>query len=889
MNEEALSQPLSSKARWQATLSAIIEAYRKQQIDVDSTLQKITQEMDAFILSLIEISMEQIPEHSRAGLSEDVAVIAVGGYGREEMFPYSDVDILITFDTHGGPIVERLSSEFVRQCWDSGLKLGHAIRSINETVSLARSESQVATALVQTRLLWGNVELHTRLRTRFESWLQKSRRPFLDHCEASRKKEVQETALAVYSLEPDVKRSPGTLRDLQLLRWVGFARYEVTSFRELAACGALKPGIAESLIEAQAYFSTIRMNLHVHARRAQDVLSRQEQLRLTDQEGISDYEGQRAVERYMQQYFQKADFVARTARRFIELSRPSTFQERVAARIYRRVINETYILLHGRLNVVSHNVGHVTSSLENILHAFIVAADSKVRPSSRLIESIRHRVGDLPKEVSPTASAHFLNLLNRIGSVGGIVRDLYECGVLEILVPQFTHARGLLQFNNYHAYTVDEHTFRALEAMDALSRNPVYRPVFVELKKAWTLSLALLLHDLGKGFEQDHSQLGAQIARLTGTRLGLESDDSQQIELLVLEHLSMSLLAFRRDTSDPVVVAQFARTVQNIANLRKLYLLTVADIQAVAPGVWTDWKAQLLTELFDRTQLSLSGKYAKPDLDQQLKEAKRLAAIEYARRNPDSTNSEKLTRELNAMPQSYLLSVTPENVAQDMTTALQLAGDDLQIIDRYDEDTGTLELTIITRQRGSERCFHRMTGVLTAAHLSILSADIYTSDSGFIFDRFLVHDCDSALRPPPSRLERIREYLTEAVARPISFEKLFQQQRRYQLKSEQEPISNQRPRVSIDNDTSPHATIIDVFAHDRPGLLFTVSKAIYDLDLSVTLARITTHVDQVVDVFYVTDLDQKKIREAYVLKAIASRLEHVIEEFDRHGYRLFVS
>ncbi|TWT62582.1 [protein-PII] uridylyltransferase [Rubinisphaera italica] len=884
-----MSEFLTFKARWQESLSEVVRAYQKQHIEVDLALDQTTRKMDDFIELLIDESLKAIPETSVKSLREDIAILAVGGYGRRQMFPYSDVDLLITYDTHGGAFVEKFSSELVRQCWDSGLKLGQAIRSINDTVSLARDESQVATALIETRLLWGNAALHTRLRARFESWLQKSRRSFLDHCEASRKKEIEETALAVYSLEPDVKRSPGTLRDLQLILWAGFARYEVTGFQALADCGGLKPEVAEFLIETQKYLSTIRMNLHVHAGRSQDVLTRQEQLWLTDQEGISDYQGQRAVERYMQQYFQKADFVARTSRRFIELCKPTTFQERVSARVYRRIIDETYIVLNGRLNVVSHNVKEVISSLESILHAFTIAAEHKVRISSRLIESIRNHVSDLPRDISEEASSQFISLLNRVGSVGTIVRDLYECGILEILIPQFTHARGLLQFNNYHAYTVDEHTFRVLEGLDQLSRESPTKEIVAKLRKPWVLSLAMLIHDLGKGYEQDHSQLGAQIAIKTAARLGLQESDASTIEMLVLEHLSMSLLAFRRDTSDPLVVAEFARTVQEASKLRKLYLLTICDIKAVGPGIWNDWKAQLLAELYERTSLSLSGKFDKPELEQQLKATKEKAIQLYAKSNPSVEDQKRLTSELNEMPDHYLMSASAANIVQDMQIAMRLTDHQLEIIDRYDEETNTLELIILTRQHGTERCFHRMTGVLTAAQMSILTADIYTSGSGFICDRFLVQDNDSPNRPLPGRLDKVREELTKAVERPISFEQLFQKQRRYQTRGDQQPISNQRPHVSMDNDTSRHATIIDVFAHDRPGLLFTLSKAIYDLDLSITLARITTHVDLVVDVFYVTDLNNKKIKEDYVLNAIASRLEHVIDEFDRHGYRLFIS
>ncbi|MCA8989187.1 MAG: [protein-PII] uridylyltransferase, partial [Planctomycetaceae bacterium] len=794
-----------------------------------------------------------------------------------------------TFEGQLGHAYANFNAEFVRQCWDAGLKLGHATRSIADTVSLVRDESQVATGLVQTRLLWGNPELHQDLRVRFESWLQKSRRRFMDQCEESRKTEAAETALAVFSLEPDVKRSPGTLRDLQLIRWVGFARHEVSSFQKLSECGALKPELAESLVQAQKYFSEIRMSLHIHAKRSQDVLTRNEQLRLSDQGGLQDLQGQRAVERYMQQYFRKADFVARTARRFLEMSKPTTFQERVSARVRRRILEETYIVLNGRLSIINHRAEEATASLEAILHGFCVAADQNVRVSSRMIETIRNRAGTLSKEITPQAVELFQNLLNRIGHVGEIMRDLEDCGVLELLVPQFAHARGLLQFNNYHAFTVDEHTFRALEAMDNLSRDPDKKKIFLQLNKPWVLSLALLLHDLGKGFEQDHSKLGEQIVRKVADRLDLDQEVTDRIALLVLEHLSMSILAFRRDTSDPAVVSQFAEKVHDAATLRKLYLLTISDIKAVGPGIWNDWKAQLLQELYERTSLSLGGQYDRPDVDQQLEKIRRQVSEQFAKANSDQDVQHRLADELNRMPDHYLLGISPSQIVRDMEVALRLTTGQVEIIDLYDSDTKTLQLTVFTRQSVRERLFHRISGVITAAQFSILSADIYSSQNGFVCDRFLVQDRDFNTKPDPARIERVRQNLTRAVSGPISFEQLFHKHRRYGMKSAQAPISNQKPKVVIDNETSPSATIIDVFAHDRPGLLFTISRAISDLDLSVVQARITTHVDQVVDVFYVTDNEQQKITNRDQLKGIMTRLDYALSEFERHGYRLFES
>ncbi len=879
----------SLKTRWQELRTAVVERFQKEEISSTEATRLLSDAMDSFLLELIEFSSEGMSEQACESVRERLSVIAVGGYGRAEMFPFSDVDLLITFERSSDTELQDFASRLIRNCWDSRLKLGAATRSIPQTVSLLREESQVATALVETRLIWGSEPIHQKLQTRFEGWLQKSKRAFIDACEESRKTEIIESASAVYSLEPDVKKSPGTLRDLQMIKWVGFAKHGLADFQALGEQGALSEQAVEKLKQAHAYLSNIRMQLHIHADRAQDLLTLQEQLRLTDQEGLIDLAGQRAVEQFMQQYYLNADFVARTAKRFLELNRPSTFQERVASRVYRKVVEQKYLIVAGRLNAPGYEIEKIVTSVEEILRTFLIAARHRVRVSSRFIEAIQKRLPELPRTISESAAGIFLEILDQFGYLGGTLRDLFECGLLEILIPQFTHSRGLLQFNHYHAYTVDEHTLRTLDALDALAEKPgEIQEQISKLKQKHLLPLALLLHDLGKGFEQDHSELGAEIARKIGERLFLEEDATRQLVLLIREHLSMSLLAFRRDTSDPRVVAGFSRTVRDSDTLRKLYLLTICDIQAVAPGIWDDWKERLLHELFERTRRSLIGKYARPHLNQQLDEIRDQVLQRASQKDLSEEELELLTFELAQMPEHYLLSVSVESIARDLIIAIRLEDSQVEIAHHYDAETGSLELTVITRQRGLERCFHRLTGVLTALHLSILSADICSSPTGLLCDRFLVEDQDMAGEPSRARLEKIASMLKEAALRPVSFERLFKKHRRYQSNEDSEPISDQQSYVSIDNTTSESATIIDVFAHDLPGLLFTLSKALYDLDLSVTLARITTHVDQVVDVFYVTTLEGKPLDEI-ACKAVRDRLEHTLSEFERYGYRLYGS
>ena len=861
---------------------------------------------DTLILELFAGVLEPLPEADRAVLGQQVAIVAVGGTGRGELAPYSDVDLLFLHVRRCDQRLPGCISQAVRDCWDAGIKLGHSVRTPADALAAARDDPQFATALVEARLLWGDERLFQTLQSRFRR--QVGRRRFSEFYRAvvdARQVERTQFGETERQLEPDVKRSPGGLRDIHLIRWIGFARYGTVDLDMLRLEGALNREDEQALVAAQEFITRIRVDLHFAAGKAQEVLTREEQLRLTELHGVAATAGQRPVERFMQMYFRHSAAVADISARFVERHRPVSLKSRLNQLLWSHRCNHIFRVNATEIDVVPRYRERVQSTLESLLNLHELAALYSVRLAPGLIEQIRQAVPKLPPQVSPQASHLFMSILRSVGQAGRQLRDMYRTGLLEVVLPEMSHVRCLLQFNQYHSYTVDEHLLRAVEAVERfeIDAGPVgvaYRAV----KHKDLLHLAVLLHDMGKGNEEDHSQVGRKIATAVAARLELSAHQAETLDFLIHKHLLMGHLAFRRDLSDDEMLLRFSRDVGSPELLRMLFVLTAADMTAVGPLTWTDWKAELLAELFDRTLQFLSGAPPKfreagriHEIGQQVlallepaeqRNAKKRAPDELAagRNGFDATTGSNLPirNELfDSLPLHYLTATPPEQIASDIVAIRQMTESDLTIRGHYEAATNTTEYRIITHDTVGSGLFSKITGALAAKGLKILSANICTTTKGIVIDSFHVHDGDHAGPVPEFRLHDVETSIADVLADRTTVERLFQRHRRF-LRAEQPQLFREPTRVVIDNDSSERFTIIDVFADDRRGLLYVIASALLEMGLSVSLAKIATHVDQVLDVFYVTSREGVKLQDEQRLEEIRTALAARIEDFERHGF-----
>ncbi len=504
-------------------------------------------------------------------------------------------------------------------------------------------------------------------------------------------------------------------------------------------------------------------------------------------------------------------------------------------------------------------------------------------------------------EVTAESAEIFRDILASHGNLGLILRSMFRTGVLEILVPPMVHARCLLQFNQYHSYTVDEHTLRTIEQLEQFERDSgALGTAYRNIREKSILHLALLLHDLGKGYEEDHSLVGRAIADRMAERLRIADEDRDTLIFLVHRHLSMAHLAFRRDTSETEGILDFSREVGSAERLRMLFVLTAADLLGVGPGVWTQWKSQLLFDLFDRTLLLLTGQDAALDQARRLTEIKeqivklaRQNSVETAGQTTDGQTSERgpVERLLERCPAHYLTTTPPARIVADLAAVQSYRPGEPIVDGHYDDTTHTVEYRIVTHERDVAGCFHKATGVLTAHHLQIVSAQISTTTEGFVFDTFRVLDRDFAGAVPPDRIDDVAAAMQSENARRqrCVIEELFQRNRRFGSVGRTQAVSDLPARVVIDSGSSERFTVIDVFSHDRPGLLYTLSRKIFDLGLSVELAKIATHLDQIVDVFYVTDRDGQKLHDAGRSREVQSALLATLQEFERDDRLQFAS
>ena len=725
-----------------------------------------------------------------------------------------------------------------------------------------------------SRVIWREASrLFTRFAENFKRQTRFRAHSLIAQIEAARAQEKSQYGDTVYLLRPNVKRTRGGLRDLQMVRWIGFARYGEAEPASLQRMGVLLKEDLAVIRSSYDYLLRLRNEMHFHAGRRQDVLEKQEQLRLAEKYEFEGDEASLPVEQFMQKYFEATGEVRYRVAHFVDGAKQRTTVSGLLGNLFSRRMESNYKMGPRHISATRRGLARVAGDLEEVLQLMDLANHFDRRISHGTWETIRKAMMEQPPRLTPNAARRFLSLLSQPYRLGALLRRLHQLRALDILVPPVTHARNRMQFNDYHKYTVDEHSFRAIDYITSLMHDQTTAGrAYRKLSNKSILHLAVLMHDLGKGFPQDHSELGAELAGQTAERLGLSEDDTATLQFLVLKHLRMAHLAFRHNLSDESVIVQFAVEVGRLDWLRMLYVLTCADLAAVGPKVLNSWKADLLTQLYYRTRAQLASDGSDPTerIHHQLQE-------DVLRRVPAAEITERQwwRAQLDALPWDYFDSRDVDQVHQELVRLREFSQnkDRATAWGRYNPEQNYVEYVVCSADR--EGLFHRLTGALAAKGHQILRAEINTLPSGTVMDQFYVQDLDFAGGPPQDRIDDVAQRLVAAVSQPSHEQPKFR--RVWRTGEDLRRLSEMPTQVRLDNSTSAQHTILSVFTYDRLGLLYAIAEKLHQLALFVCFAKIGTHVDQVVDVFYLTDRSGRKLEDSATLDRIRREVQETVE------------
>jgi len=857
--------------------SAIQEAHanRASGKEVVSALTAVADEViRRLYLEAVSRSRAAFPAWS----GEDLVLVALGGYGRQELAPHSDIDIMFLYREEGSEVARDAAATILRGLWDLGYRIGHSQRTIRDCVTIGKADLTVKTSLMEARFLVGSRSLYREFHKSYqEEVVYKKVSAYIASKIEERLQEYERYGSTLYLLEPDIKMSKGGLRDLHLLKWVAMARYQTLSLADLYQRALLSQKDFQILMEAQEFLWRIRNELHFHAGRCYDILSFDEQVRLAEVFQFEDQHKRLAVEGFMQRYYQHTTGLHHVATRFLNRAQPRSVWQKLGDRFLSKVVEQDFLMMRDTISVLPTARAEVLAHPVRLLRLFYLSQQHGIRISDELLEMIHEQVEAMPAELFPSKEVGklFLAILSGTGHVAETLTAMHQVQLLGKILPVFSAVRGLMQFNEYHKYTVDEHCIRSVqEAETMIGQEGYLEGIYREIHRKDLLHLALLLHDLGKGEPGDHSMVGKRIAIETADRLGLNEHERELLALLVERHLLMSHLAFRRDLTDQKVLLLFARQVATPEALKMLLILTAADIAAVGPGVRTPWKEDLLLELYLKGMEELTGAKPLESEEKRLADIRATVTSQLAGRYPESW----LAHQWEATAVRYLLATPPEKIATHLQWIHDLPPAEVRVAVQHQPESDLTEITIYTYDTLIPGIFSKIAGVMAAKGLQILGAQIHTRADQIVVDTFQVLDPDYEGPPPEERWEDISEAIRAVLKGEVAVESLLARRRRVSV-SRGVAFIREPTRVEVDNDTSDQFTILDVFAQDKRGLLSVITKSIFELGLSVHSSKIATRLDQIVDVFYVTDRTGQKVTEENRIQEIRRRLVSDIGSF----------
>jgi [protein-PII] uridylyltransferase len=855
----------------------IAQAFAQRPFDAIPMTRAYSYLTDVIVETVFWLASTHIHPNGAPTAGEALAILAVGGYGRGEMAPHSDVDLLFLSPYKLTPWAESVIESMLYILWDLRLKVGHASRTITECVRLGRDDYTIRTALLEHRFITGNDatanDLHNTL---WSDLFTGTETDFIDAKLEERAARHKKQGGQRYMVEPNVKEGKGGLRDLQSLFWIAKYVHHVDEAAQLVDLGVFRQEEFDAFERAESFLWAVRGHIHLITNRPAEQLTFDLQVEVAQRMAYSDKSGRRAVEHFMQDYFLHATKVGELTRIFLtalEAAHVKKLPDFLG--MFRRTPNVApgYVIHQNRLNIADP-AAFLADNL-NMLRLFEEALKTEllIHPDAmRLVAANLHLIDDDLRK-KPEARRIFMDGLLRHGNPERSLRRMNELGVLGTFIPEFKPIVAMMQFNMYHSYTVDEHTIQCISTLAQIEREELVEelPVASGILKAGLnrriLYTALLLHDIGKGRPEDHSVIGAQIARKVAPRLGLPLDDCETVEWLVRYHLLMSDMAQKRDISDPRTVRDFAKAVKTRARLDLLTVLTVCDIRGVGPDVWNNWKAMLLRDLYHATADALENGMEALNRTKLTVEAK----IALREALPGWTNA-ALDHETGRHYDPYWQGLDTDTHSVFARLLRDLPVDEIRIDLTPDEDRDATRACFALADHPG--IFSRLAGALALVGANVVDARTYTSSDGYATAVFWLQDGDEG----PYAADRLPR-LTQMIRRTLKGEVVAREALASRDKIKKRERAFIHPTsISFDNEGSDIYTIIEVDTRDRPGLLFDLTRTLANNNVYIASAQIATYGAQVVDTFYVKDMFGVKFYNADKQRTLERRLREAIDQ-----------
>lgn len=807
------------------------------------------------------------------------SVIAVGGYGRATLAPGSDIDLLFLVPDGKSKDVDKVVEFLLYALWDARQKVGHATRTIEDCIVLVKTDNTIMTSILEARFICGNSALFANMIHRYRKGVvQKSAKQFVTEKLLERDQRHARYGESRYSVEPDIKDGKGGLRDLHTLFWIAKFLFDANSTEELADRGVFSKEELRRFRKAEDFLWAVRCHLHFLSKRGEDKLSFDRQSEMAERLGYKSHGGLKHVERFMRHYFLVAKDVGNLTRIFCASLEAKHLKDapslsRIMAKFLPKGkrssdLSKDFKMEAGRI-ALANDSAFATDPV-NLIRIFKEsgATGAEIHPDA--LQEVRLHLRKIDETVRRNANANalFLDCLLESGDPETVLRAMNEAGVLGRFLPEFGKIVAMMQFNMYHHFTVDEHLLRTVGVLRALEdgtlsvEHPLSAQLFPTLTSRRALFVAGLLHDIAKGRDEDHSIAGERLVLDICPRLGLSAADTDTVAWLVRHHLLMSETAQMRDLNDFKTILDFVTVVQSPERLKLLLILTVADIRAVGPGVWNGWKGQLLRTLYAEAEPVLTGGHTAVGRKERVSEAQLL----YMQKLPPLSKEEK-DNALHRHYDAYWLNVPLEQQIRHHALIGRAATRDVTTDVKSDAFAAVTEVTVYAPDH--PRLLATITGACAAANANIIGAQIFTTTDGMALDTILLQREFAEEADEKRRAMRVAETITKALRGQLRLKEAIAQANKPEYRAHAFQVE---PRVIIDNTSSNKHTVIEINGLDRVGLLHHLTDALFQLNLNIASAHITTFGEKIIDVFYVTDLTGAKIesetRSAKIIAAL---------------------